>query len=183
MKRKAVGIIVGSIIGLLLICGGCAKKQITETEVQPPAPGAVTTEPSMGEPGQEEGVTPKRVPIEGLEAEVDSFENELIYFDFDKFSLTPESIATLNKKAAFLKANAKFTIEIQGHCDERGTSEYNMALGERRAKAAADYLMSQGVSSDKITTVSYGEERPLDPSSNEETWAKNRRDQFVITNK
>lgn len=102
-----------------------------------------------------------------------------IHFDFDRSAITPESKAILEKNAKFLLANPGLRIQIQGHCDERGTTEYNIALGERRAKAAFQYLMDLGVDPNRMSTTSFGKESPLDPGHNEAAWAKNRRAEFV----
>lgn len=106
----------------------------------------------------------------------------MIFFAFDSFELTPESRDVLNAKADALKKYSLFNIIIEGHCDERGTSEYNLALGERRAKAAQQFLNQLGISDGRITIVSYGKERPQDPGHNEAAWSKNRRDEFKIQN-
>ena len=110
----------------------------------------------------------------------DRFVNEDIYFDFDKTILLPEAREVLRKKAIWLQNHPDVSVIIEGHCDERGTNEYNIALGERRAESAKAYLMNLGIPGSRITTISYGEERPVDPSNNEEAWAKNRRAHFVI---
>jgi peptidoglycan-associated lipoprotein len=110
----------------------------------------------------------------------DRFLNELIHFEFDKSRLLPEGKAVLRLKAQWLKAHPNVLVVIEGHCDERGTNEYNMALGDRRAQSAKTYLVDLGIDADRLTCISYGEERPLDPGHNEAAWAKNRRDQFVI---
>ncbi len=102
----------------------------------------------------------------------------LVYFDFDKSNLRPDAIETLNKNAEIIKKNSGVTIQIAGHCDERGTQEYNLALGERRALAVRDYLISLGIPADKLVTISYGKEQPVDAGHNEEAWAKNRRAAF-----
>lgn len=115
-----------------------------------------------------------------LEAEIRSFESRHIYFDFDRAELRPESRDILKTKAAWLKAHPDFSVRIEGHCDERGTNEYNIALGERRAKAAWKYLNALGIPGDRIDTVSYGEERPVDTGHDEAAWRKNRRDQFKL---
>ena len=104
-----------------------------------------------------------------------------VLFDFDKFSLKPESRDTLKELAAWLTKNKGKSVLIEGNCDERGTTEYNLALGERRAKEAMKYLVELGVDAKRIKTISYGKERPLDPGHTEEAWAKNRRDHFVVT--
>jgi len=103
-----------------------------------------------------------------------------IYYAFDRYDLTESSKATLRRNAEWLKENNSIDITIEGHADERGTNSYNMALGQSRAQAAAGYLRSLGIEADRITTVSFGEERPADPSHNEEAWTKNRRAEFKI---
>jgi peptidoglycan-associated lipoprotein len=105
-------------------------------------------------------------------------ELEKVYFDYDKCLLRGDAIATLNRNAAKIKASGGAMIQIEGHCDERGTQEYNLALGERRALAVRDYLITAGVPGNQLTTMSYGEERPEDPGHSEASWAKNRRCQF-----
>jgi peptidoglycan-associated lipoprotein len=108
---------------------------------------------------------------------------EDIHFDFDKFNLIPEARKILDKHAAWLLKHKDYKVIIEGHCDERGTTEYNLALGERRAAAAAKYLVSLGVEETRIETISYGKERPLDPGRNEDAWAKNRRAHFFVISK
>ncbi len=102
-----------------------------------------------------------------------------IYFEYDSFSLNSASREALGMAAQWLKANTAQKIQIEGHCDERGTTEYNLALGERRASTVRDFLTSQGVSNSQISTISYGEERPLAMGSDEAAWAQNRRAEFV----
>jgi len=121
---------------------------------------------------------------QGIEGEV--FESKLfkdIHFDFDKYEIRREDEGILRENAAWLKKNPKMKIQIEGHCDERGTAEYNLALGERRANMTKKYLVSLGAASDRISTISYGEERPLDPGHNEEAWDKNRRAHIVVMSK
>jgi len=108
------------------------------------------------------------------------FESEDIYFEYDKATLLPAARELLKKKAQWLRANPDSIILIEGHCDDRGTNEYNLALGERRARNAKTYLTDLGISSSRLTTISYGEERPVDPGQTEEAWAKNRRAHFEI---
>ncbi len=105
---------------------------------------------------------------------------EDIYFEFDKSTLLPMAQDTLKKKAEYLFNNTYITAVIEGHCDERGTNEYNLALGDRRAESAKSFLVDLGILPTRLTTVSYGEERPVDPRHNREAWAKNRRAHFVI---
>jgi peptidoglycan-associated lipoprotein len=103
-----------------------------------------------------------------------------VYFDFDKYDIRPEDAKTLDANATWLKSNAENLVLIEGHCDERGTNEYNLALGERRAKATMNYLVSQGIQANRITIISYGEERPVCNEKTEACWAKNRRANFLV---
>ena len=103
-----------------------------------------------------------------------------IHFDFDKYDIRPGDAKILDANAAWLKSNSGNLVLIEGHCDERGTNEYNLALGERRAKSTMNYLVSQGVQASRITIISYGEERPTCTQHNEECWSKNRRAQFLV---
>lgn len=106
-----------------------------------------------------------------------------VFFDYDKTVVRAEDRATLEKNAQWLKANPKSKILIEGHSDERGTIEYNLALGDRRANAAREYLISLGIDPQRIATISYGEEKPFDPGHSEVAWSKNRRGHFVLTTK
>jgi peptidoglycan-associated lipoprotein len=120
----------------------------------------------------------------GIAGEV--FESTLlkdIHFDFDKYDILPEDAQILKENADLLARYPRVKIQVEGHCDERGTNEYNLALGERRANAAKKYLVSLGISADRISSISYGEEKPLDTGHNEEAWARNRRGHFVILSK
>ena len=128
---------------------------------------------------REESVS-EEMAAERAEAEATVFENEDIYFEFDSIRLTPEAQELLTQKAKWLGENPNATVTIEGHCDSRGTNEYNLALGEGRAQSAKAFLVDLGVKMSRLTTISYGEERPLDPEQTEEAWAKNRRGHFVI---
>jgi len=103
-----------------------------------------------------------------------------IHFDFDRYTLSTEARQKLENNAKFLRANPQAEVQIQGHTDERGSDSYNLALGEKRARAAHDYLVSLGISPARLSIISYGEERPMVPESNEEAWARNRRVEFVL---
>ena len=103
-----------------------------------------------------------------------------VYFDFDSAELTAEAKMTLNRQSAFLNVNPTLVIVVEGHADERGTREYNLALGDRRATAVRDYLIANGLNSARVRTVSYGKERPAVEGSSEEAWAKNRRSATVL---
>ena len=138
--------------------------QVTATDVtQQPDVAAVSDQPI-----REEAV-PSHEALAGLQR---------IHFDFDQFTLSDEARAILAQNAEYLKANSAVNIVIEGHCDERGSDEYNLALGESRALAAKNYLTSLGISAQRLSVISYGEEKPLDPVSNEEAWALNRRAEF-----
>jgi peptidoglycan-associated lipoprotein len=123
----------------------------------------------------EDSLTSERAPDDKTR-----FENEDIYFDFDSIQLTPQAQEILTKKGIWLRDNPAATVTIEGHCDNRGTNEYNLALGEGRAQSAKIFLMDLGIDVSKLRTISYGEERPLDPQQTESAWAKNRRAHFVI---
>jgi peptidoglycan-associated lipoprotein len=115
-----------------------------------------------------------------LQDQINAVESEKIYFDYDKADLKPEAQTTLESKAKFLQANSAYSLTIEGNCDERGTNEYNLALGERRADAAKKFLNSLGIAADRINTISYGEEKPVDTGNDEAAWSKNRRDEFKL---
>jgi peptidoglycan-associated lipoprotein len=104
-----------------------------------------------------------------------------LFFAYDSSEIDAEGRAVLDANTATLRRNPTWTVTVEGHCDERGTAEYNLALGERRAVAAREYFISLGIPADRLRTVSYGKEFPFDPGSTEEAWAKNRRAHFVIT--
>jgi peptidoglycan-associated lipoprotein len=108
------------------------------------------------------------------------FESENIYFEFDSAALSPVAQSVLSGKADYLRDNPGAQVIIEGHCDERGTPEYNLALGDRRAEAAKSFLVNLGIDPSRFTTVSYGEESPVDPGHNEDAWAKNRRAKFLV---
>ncbi len=167
----------------LALAAGCAKKPAptppAETTMAPATP---TTEmPSQ----QVSGISEKSISEQAM-AEKPAMPTmavaglERIHFDFDQYTLTPQARETLGANATFIQANPGMQVRIEGHCDERGSDEYNLALGERRAQAALNYLVSLGVAKDRLSTISYGEEMPLDPNRTEEAWAKNRRAEFKV---
>ena len=130
----------------------------------------------------EKSLVAKKTP--GMEGEV--YESKLlkgIHFDFDKYNIRPDDAEILKQNAAVLKKFPAVKIQVEGHCDERGTNEYNLALGERRASSAKKYLITLGIDERRISTISYGEEKPLDPGHIEEAWTKNRRAEFIVLTK
>jgi peptidoglycan-associated lipoprotein len=120
----------------------------------------------------------KKGPAASSDVDITDIPLEMIHFDFDKYNIKPTYQKTLENHAQWLKDNGNVNIVIEGNTDEWGTDEYNMALGERRAVAAKNYLTNLGISPDRIATISYGEARPLDSAHNDSAWAKNRRDEF-----
>lgn len=179
-------------VALLALNTSCAKKAVQKEETLGPPPQEEVqpverpTAPSgttgLARPSGPEEKTLAEDERERKEAEA-SFENEDIHFQFDRYDLEPRAREILSDKAFFLKKYPAVKVLIEGHCDERGTSEYNLALGERRANSAKQYLIQLGISDRRITTVSYGEERPMDSGHDEEAWAKNRRAHFVIASR
>jgi peptidoglycan-associated lipoprotein len=153
---------------------GCAKEEPPPPTVEPPPRPAAPPPPPPSPPPPPPGPSISQQAFQ-------EFQNQDIYFDFDKYDLRTDARATLDRKASFLNQNSSVRVQIEGNTDERGTAEYNLALGERRANAAKQYLTTTGISAGRLSTISYGEERPLDPGHNEAAWAKNRRDHFVIT--
>jgi peptidoglycan-associated lipoprotein len=103
-----------------------------------------------------------------------------VFFDFDKSNIRDDQMAPLNENVTALKGNTGTKVLVEGHCDERGTAEYNLALGERRAKAVKDYLVAAGIAADRISTISYGKERPFVAGHDESAWKWNRRGHFVL---
>jgi peptidoglycan-associated lipoprotein len=181
-KTMIVFLVLTFACASLLVIASCAKKVGTVEPTQPPpstmgpaqapAPEQPTPQPMPGPKTGEEGM---------LKEAMAAFESTSIYFDFDKSDIKAEAKPVLEKKAEFLRANPSFKVRIEGNCDERGTKEYNMALGDRRAKAAMKYLNALGISADRISTISYGEERPVCTEANEACWSKNRRDDFRLS--
>jgi len=133
---------------------------------------------------KEEDLSDERLSEEMAEQKTASaksiFENEDVYFEFDSIRLAPQAQEILTQKAKWLRANPAAKITIEGHCDNRGTNEYNLALGEGRAQSAREFLVDLGIAASRLNTISYGEERPIDHAQTDEGWAKNRRAHFII---
>jgi len=177
MKRKTLAILIALfILPLFISVSCCSKKAVKPT-------GAEEGKQVAAEKGaQEEGLEKKKYP--GIQGEfMESKYLKDIHFDFDKYNIRPDAAATLKKSAKFLLAHPTYKIQIEGHCDERGSVEYNLVLGERRAESAKKYLENLGVDGNRLSTISYGKEMPLDPQHNEKAWAINRRDHFIILEK
>ncbi len=144
-------------------------------------PGAGIGEGEFGEFEEGELAIPQTDLARDLLFAEASRELQTVYFDYDSSELKPQAKAKLETAADFLKRNPKVSVQIEGHCDERGTNEYNQALGERRALAARRYLISLGINLDRIFTISYGEERPAVEGHDESAWKFNRRAEFKVT--
>ena len=179
---------------VVLSAGACHKKVppvARPIPPPPPAPTAVapTKPPAPAEPVREPVVLPPapitedRVSTATLDEINRNSPLKPIFFDYDRFDISTEAQRILDANAEVLRKNPTWVITIEGHCDERGTAEYNLALGERRAASARTYLVSLGIPGDRIRIVSYGKEFPFDPAHNDEAWAKNRRDHLVVTQK
>ena len=196
VSRCRNGIMVSLLITVVVLAG-CAKRPAMTAASAPAPSGAAqaTTPPAPAEeakaatPPAAQGTAPAPAPATSggtasptprpAVSEFAANPNlKDINFDFDKYDIRPGDAKILDGNATWLKSNNNLVL-IEGHCDERGTNEYNLALGERRAKAAMNYLVSQGVQAGRITIISYGEERPLCTEHNEACWAKNRRAHFL----
>jgi peptidoglycan-associated lipoprotein len=190
MGKLTVGLFVSLLCSALFV-GGCAKKELVKGEGEVPAASATQPGPAPGQgkqPVKEEAVqerTVKEAPTTVREdtttaasQAIESLEN--IYFDFDSYVLTAKSREVLTRNAEAMKKNSSISIQVAGHCDERGSDEYNLALGEKRAKSAMNYMVTLGVPASRLSIISYGKEKPADPGHDDAAWAKNRRDEFVI---
>ena len=157
---------------------GCPPPATTKPEVSSPPPQAAVKQqppktasksaPASSLEAMRQGKPPAAGPLKD------------IYFDFDRYDLRPDARETLKANANWLKANPSARVEIEGHCDERGTNEYNLALGAKRAQAAKDYLITLGIAKQRLSTKSYGEELPVCRENSEECWQKNRHDRFAV---
>jgi peptidoglycan-associated lipoprotein len=168
MQRTTKTLMVCIFIAALASSMACSKKQ-TAPSVAPSAPELEETDLNAGD---FKAIDPNDPVLSAI------FKN--IPFNYDQFSLTPQACAILDRVAEWMKSNTAKMVLIEGHCDERGTNEYNLALGDRRANSAKTYLMQLGVDAARIYTISYGEERPIAVGSTEAAWAKNRRGEFKI---
>ncbi|WP_149541353.1 peptidoglycan-associated lipoprotein Pal [Siccirubricoccus phaeus] len=155
MKLKMLGV-----MGLVALLGACE----STTETAQTGGGNVVTGPR---PGSQEDL-------------IASAGSDRVFFDFDQSSIRGDQRPTLEKQAGWMQRNAAVTVQVEGHADERGTREYNLALGQRRANAARDVLVASGVAGARISTISYGKDRPAALGSNEEAWAQNRRAVTVV---
>ena len=193
-------------LGMLLLVGGCARK-VPPVPAEPSSTEA--TEKTASQESEAELAARRERELREAIAEreravveesmrrrmaesnqasamdtmsAEAFIKQDVYFAYDSFTLSEEAKSVLNQKATWLSKHADVSTQIEGHCDERGTTAYNLALGERRANTVKEYLVALGVNARRLSTISYGEESPADPGHTEAAWARNRRAHFVITN-
>ncbi len=190
MNRGTLSVLAALCLSAL-IAGGCAKKDVVKSEEplvkevapkvelpKPEAPKPIETDTSKQTP---EVVAAQQTETQATTPSAAEASLETVYFDFDKSDLRQDTRDALNRNAEILlKSQPKTKIRIEGHCDERGSAEYNLALGERRATSALQYLITLGVKADRLSTVSYGKEKPAVQGHDESAWSKNRRAEFVI---
>ena len=182
MRKKMIAVSVG----LMFACSGLLLTIGCQTTVKPPpqvdkdagsAHTGATADSEAAKTARIDDLSGTSRGVSGPEEAINSYR---IYFDYDRSDLNAEAQSTLKKIAGVLQSNPSYSLDVSGHCDERGTIEYNLALGERRARAGKKFLITLGISGDRISTISYGEERPVDPQSSESAWAKNRRNEFML---
>ena len=191
LKRFSVPL---AIVILAVTIGACAKKEPPIARPIPPPPGdpsgtGANRPPTPPEPiAENRAVPPEPLAEDPLKvSDIDKINQnspfQPVFFAYDQAEIDDLGRTALNANAEIMKKYAEWVITIEGHADERGTAEYNLALGERRAVAARAYLISLGIPGDRLKTVSYGKEFPFDPGHNESAWSKNRRAHFVVTSK
>ena len=168
MRKSLVLFLLVAVFGVGLTLGGCKKK----TPAVEPEQKIVTEKPEV----KPEEPKPQEPVQEMLREE----QLQTVYFDFDKYNLRPDAKASLDANAQLLLKYTSVVIKIEGHCDERGTVEYNLSLGEKRAKSVMDYLSGLGVAAGRVSIISYGKERPVDAGHDESAWSKNRRAEFRV---
>lgn len=195
MKKHALGLFL--FVGCVAFgASGCAKNEMVKKD-EAIAPSSAVTNPVKAEqaakpaPVKTEAVSEQPAPSTSQAQEKVApvsqagelrVSLEKIYFDFDSSTLSNEARNKLAKNAEFMKKDPDVKVQIEGHCDERGSDEYNLALGEKRARAAKQYLTSMGIPADHLSVISYGKEKPANPDHNQAAWAHNRRDEFVVPN-
>jgi peptidoglycan-associated lipoprotein len=187
-KYCSMVLVMALILPAMLFTVSCATKRVESTAAVSELPSAV--QPSTPEADaarieaerlREQQAREQQEREQAIRtAERTRFVNEDIHFEFDSSAIMPGAQKILSEKADYMRANPGMRVTIEGHCDDRGTDAYNMALGQRRADAARDYLIRLGIDGSRLGTISYGEERPIASGNTEEAWAKNRRAHFVI---
>jgi peptidoglycan-associated lipoprotein len=194
MRKSRAWILGALLLAMLLVLGvSCAKKKVT-MEAEPMEEERVVEDAAAQQAAEAEAARRaaemakmseadrqrQEAAMMAEDARMRAFVEENIHFDFDKYVLTPKAMMILDEKAAYLREHPEVRVLVEGHCDERGTNEYNLALGDRRANSAKTYLVKAGVGESRITTISYGEEQPLCMDHAESCWWTNRRAQFQV---
>ena len=183
-----IGLVWSLLASLILM--GCGGTQVAQTQ-NPQSPQWTVENPdaaagrNLGSSAEAKRLTSEPSSLEALQsgqstATPASSPVKDVYFGFDRYDLTDEGRATLKANADWIKSNPAMRIQIEGHCDERGTADYNLALGAKRAQAAKDYLVTLGITADRLSTISYGAEIPVCSEHTEDCWAQNRRARFVV---
>jgi peptidoglycan-associated lipoprotein len=200
MSKSLKAFVVTLALLALVIAPACHKKtppkvapSVATTAPPPEVPLTVTTATSQPVATETDFVSPKTdtVAVETLPNDIEELNRVAqsrgyirdAFFEYNDSTLSADAQSALTSSASWLKTNAQYNLLIEGHCDERGTEQYNLALGDRRANQAKEYLVTLGVDAGRIRTVSYGEERPFDPGHDDAAWAKNRRDHLVLVGK
>jgi peptidoglycan-associated lipoprotein len=178
MKMKSLGLLLLVVaLGFSLSACGCFQQAMKGEQAPPPAPEQTKIVPPEKK-AEVPAPAPAPAPVAAAPAEVAAVELKDINFDFDKYNIRPGDAEILKSNYNWFTANPG-KVKIEGNCDERGTVEYNLVLGQKRADSAKSYMTSLGVDANRMETISYGKERPIDPGHNEEAWAKNRRVHFA----
>lgn len=183
--NRLLPVVLASLLAVSLLVAACAKRPALVSSAAPAPTGAAVTvappapaeAPAASPPAAASAAPMAPPPPKEFEARTELL---AIHFDFDKYAIRAGDAKILEANAEWLKSNPDALILIEGHCDERGTNEYNMALGDRRARATMNYLLAQGVRSARMSTISYGEERPLCTEHNESCWSQNRRAEIKV---
>jgi len=198
MNKVAKAFLLGVVLIALAIAPACRSKKAppapkvapTETTASAPPVPVTTTETKVTNP-PDFVQTPPTVSVENLPSDIEELNRvaeqrgylQDAFYGFDEATLSSDAQTALTTSANWLKRNSQYNLLVEGHCDERGTEQYNLALGDRRANAAKEYMVALGVDTGRIRTVSYGEERPFDPGHDDAAWAKNRRAHLVLVGK
>ncbi|HKJ05245.1 MAG TPA: peptidoglycan-associated lipoprotein Pal [Geopsychrobacteraceae bacterium] len=168
-----------SVLVVLLFASGCAKKNVSVDEVEPAEPIAANDPVEKSEPVVVQEQAKKDPLADSGFFSLEASALKTVYFDYDSYQLSPEAVMSLDQSAEMLLADPDFKVIVEGHCDARGSDEYNMSLGELRAHAVMNYFSSRGIAQDRMIVVSYGEEQPAVKGNNKAAWAKNRRVEFT----
>lgn len=172
MKKFTISLLVA--VACLLMLNACAKKPVAPQAELTPAVPVVQPDAAAGSTAADLGTE----AVTDVARQEPVLKLEKVFFDFDAYTLTPPAREILARNADWLRQNPAARLTIEGHCDERGSDEYNLALGQRRADAAKNYLVGLGIAAERLTSISYGEERPAVAGSDESAWAQNRRAEF-----